>query len=122
MNDWVKYLQPTNNAYNCCTFLENIHPSIKVWNNELQQLYNQKKHKWGDLVTFEDIHRILYNRLKVDIKDLKPYDLLIFGISDKRPQHFGLYIGNNQFIHYRKIPKIDDLTEEWRKKLKVIYR
>ena len=122
MTDWVKFLQPSNEVYNCWTFLEKIHPNIKIWNEDLQTLYSLKKHKWGDQINFNCIHNFSGNCAKVDIKNIRSYDLLIFGVNDIRPQHFGLYIDNNQFIHYRKMPRIDELTDEWRKKLKVIYR
>jgi len=120
--DWIKYLKLSPTEYNCWTFIEKIHPDLNKWNSVLQDLYERKKHKWGEDLSFEDINNILSDRQEINILDLQPYDILIFSINDKRPQHFGLYIGNNQFIHHRKNPKIDELNDEWRKRLKSIYR
>lgn len=122
MTDWVNFLRLNPDNYNCWTFLEKVHPGLQVWDGVLQELYDNKKHKWGESLTFDDIRERLSSRKEVSLQDLQPYDILIFGVNDKRPQHFGLYIGKNQFIHHRKLPRIDDLNDEWRKKLKVIYR
>lgn len=124
MTDWVKYLKVNSPDLNCWTFVEHIQTSLKVWNLELQELYSKNKHKWGHHITFDDIERVAKanNGIKVDIKDLQPHDVLVFGVNDTRPLHFGLYIGRNQFIHFKKMPKIDDLDDTWRSKLKIIYR
>lgn len=125
MTDWVKYLDPSFKKYNCWTFVEKIFQDrLQVWDAELSNLFNTAKTKWGQSLSFEDIDKIAKTKLieKVSLLDLKEYDILVFGINIERPIHFGVYIGRNQFIHLKKIPMIDDLNDEWRKKLKVIYR
>jgi O-phosphoseryl-tRNA(Cys) synthetase len=124
MTDWIKFLSLSPKEYNCWTFIEKIQTDVKVWNPELQNLYDTKKHKWGEHITFKDIEKLAENNygIKIELKDLQPHDILMFGVNDVRPLHFGLYIGKNQFIHLRKIPKIDDLDDYWRARLKLIYR
>ena len=53
--------------------------------------------------------------IEVDIKDIKPGDLLFFGKSateDKpeRVTHVGIYIGDNRFIHSSQVVRINSLN------------
>lgn len=59
------------------------------------------------------------NSNKIKIENLKPGDLVFFIISSKGPDHVGIYIGNNNFIHSpsegKKI-RIDSLNNNYWKK------
>lgn len=122
--NWQQHLKLDPKLYNCWTFLEEVDQNFKVWNSRFQHISDTTSHKWGEHVSFQDIEKLAKdnNAIRVEITDLQPRDLLVFGINNVRPTHFGLYIGNNQFIHHRKNPKIDELNDEWRKRLKSIYR
>jgi peptidoglycan endopeptidase LytF len=56
---------------------------------------------------------------KVDRKDLREGDLVFFSSGGKTPNHVGIYIGDNKFLHAaRKAKKvvISDLTKLWYEK------
>lgn len=119
---WTKFLYLDPNLYNCYSFIEEV-LGYKL-PDEFTETYDRLKSKWGTEVSLSNIDTLAKaNGFKtISIKELLPYDILVFGVTDTRPMHFGVYIGNNQFIHLRKRPKIDDFNQEWRDKLHFIYR
>lgn len=125
MNNWVYYLSLNPSEYNCWTFVEKIYQDrLKVWDASLDRVYSASKTRWGDSVSFQDIDKLAFSHgtRPVTLSEIESHDILVFGVKDGRPSHFGVYIGNNQFIHLKKRPKIDELDEAWRSKLKIIYR
>lgn len=82
------------------------------------------KHNWGNSVSYEDIEKFiqLNNAKLVDLSDIDEFDVILFKLRDVRPQHFGVYIGLNRFIHHRKYIKIDELNQDFRDKIKYIIR
>ncbi len=61
------------------------------------------------------------NAKKVTLKELIPGDLVFFAISSKNnPDHVGIYIGNNMFIHAKtegkKIQKASLDNNYWKKR------
>lgn len=122
---WAKYLYLDPNNYNCFSFVE------AVTGYEMTDLtrfanakYDTLKSRWGTDVSFQEIDSLAMSSgfKHVVLVDLQPRDILVFKLVEDRPLHFGVYIGNNQFIHLRKRPKIDDFTQEWRDKVHFIYR
>lgn len=123
--NWAEYLKLDPKQYNCWTFVERVKfGKIDIWTPELEKLSKDKQARWGNYFNFDDIDNLakLNNGIKVKFENIQEKDILVFGLTEKRPLHFGLYIGENQFIHHRRIPKIDLLDDYWRAKLKFIYR
>ena len=123
--DWSKYLYLSHESYNCLTLIEKICEdqgySIKGIEDMAQYHF---KHNWGNSVSYEDIEKFiqLNNAKLVDLSDIDEFDVILFKLRDVRPQHFGVYIGLNRFIHHRKYIKIDELNQDYRDKIKYIIR
>ena len=60
------------------------------------------------------------NAQKITLSKLQPGDLVFFAISSNGPDHVGIYIGNNMFIHApsegKKIQISSFNIDYWRKK------
>ena len=61
---------------------------------------------------------------KVNLTELQEYDVIIFKSGRLIPTHFGLYVGNNRFIHLAegKFSKIDALDQDYREEIASIWR
>ena len=125
--DWTQYLKLPHEEYNCLTFIDKI---CKDQNFVIKGLdimtkyYESHKSSWGNFIKEESIDNFikLNNSTLVTVKDITEFDIILFSIKNVRPQHFGLYIGLNKFIHHRKYFKIDELDSEWRDRIKYIIR
>jgi hypothetical protein len=64
------------------------------------------------------------NAKKVILTDIQEYDVIIFKAGRLVPTHFGMYIGNNKFIHLEegRFSRIDRLTDNWRESIASIWR
>jgi hypothetical protein len=62
----------------------------------------------------------------VDLKDVRPGDLLYFGSSEKHITHTGIYLGDNKFIsattHETPMVRIDDITDPYWARILVAQR
>ena len=123
--DWSKYLYLPHESYNCLTLIEKICEdqgySIKGIEDMAQYHF---KHNWGNSVSYEEIEKFIQlNRARlVDLSDIDEFDIILFKLRDIRPQHFGVYIGLNRFIHHRKYIKIDELNQDFRDRIKYVIR
>mgnify|MGYP003333097000 FL=1 len=123
--DWSKYLYLPHESYNCLTLIEKICEdqgySIKGIEDMAQYHF---KHNWGNSVSYEEIEKFIQlNRARlVDLSDIDEFDIILFKLRDVRPQHFGVYIGLNRFIHHRKYIKIDELNQDFRDRIKYVIR
>lgn len=61
---------------------------------------------------------------KVNLTEMQEYDVIVFKSRRMVPIHFGMYIGNNKFIHLEEghYSKIDSLNDTWRELLGSIWR
>jgi hypothetical protein len=61
---------------------------------------------------------------KVNLTELQEYDVIVFKSKRLLPIHFGMYIGNNRFIHLEegRYSKIDVLNDDWRELVGSIWR
>ena len=82
--------------------------------------------RWRMLISLAEIDDFITNVLgpKIDMSELMVYDVLIFKTKNNRPTHFGLYIGNNQFLHidYGKAAFLSSLGQEQRENFHAAYR
>ena len=123
--DWSKYLYLPHESYNCLTLIEKICEdqgySIKGIEDMAQYHF---KHNWGNSVSYEEIEKFIQlNRARlVDLSDIDEFDIILLKLRDVRPQHFGVYIGLNRFIHHRKYIKIDELNQDFRDRIKYVIR
>lgn len=123
--DWTTYLYLPYESYNCLTLIEKICEDQGYHIQGIEEMAQYHfKHNWGSSVSYKDIDRfITLNQAKlVNLSDIQEFDIILFKLRDIRPQHFGVYIGLNRFIHHRKYIKIDELNQEYRDKIKYIIR
>jgi hypothetical protein len=125
--DWTQYLKLRPEEYNCLTFIDKICKDQNFIISGLDVMsnhYENYKSSWGSFIEEDSINNFikLNNATLIDIKEITEFDIILFNIRNIRPQHFGLYIGLNKFIHHRKYFKIDELDSEWRDRIKYIIR
>lgn len=123
--DWSSYLHLPHEQYNCLTLIEKICLDLghKIQGIEEMTKYHWKP-DWGNSVSYDQIETFIQINCAsvVDILDIEETDIILFKLREVRPQHFGVYIGLNRFIHHRKYIKIDELNQTWRDKIKYIIR
>ena len=81
--------------------------------------------RWMKRVSFDSITDWASKiATKVNLTDTQEYDVILFKSGRLIPTHFGLYIGNNKFIHLEetKYSKIDVLNDTWREQIHSIWR
>lgn len=61
---------------------------------------------------------------KVNLTEIKEYDVILFKSKSLLPVHFGMYVGYNKFIHLEenRYCKIDILNDVWRGMIASIWR
>ena len=108
MNKYYKYLQikHTYGKINCLTLIELIYKEkLKIDMSETWQRAgrhdgtSQVDKKWFLKYTIESVKKELQHWIYVSITDIKEYDIVIFVSKKMRPLHFGMYIGDNKYIH-----------------------
>lgn len=123
--DWTQYLKLPHEEYNCLTLIEKIceDQGFKIQGLE-EMIQYHFKYNWGTFVSYEQIdHFIKINNGKlVTLQEIQEFDIILFNLRETRPQHFGVYVGLNRFIHHRKYFKIDELEDVWRNRIKYIIR
>ncbi len=75
--------------------------------------------KWFIKYGQEDFQNEIKNWIKTELTQAKEFDILVFTNRKDIPRHFGMYIGQNYFIHMsEKMPcSISFLEETYRNKL-----
>jgi hypothetical protein len=126
----LKYLNYLNikhdyERHNCITIISYIykeHLSLNTFDTiwKLTNLSNGKiteGRNWMKRFSLQDIE-IWASTVarKVNLTELQEYDVILFKSSSSLPTHFGLYVGDNKFLHLEegKHSKIDRLDERWR--------
>ena len=123
--DWLPYLKLPYEEYNCLTLIEKICADQNFQIKGLEEITKYYfKQNWGQFVSYEEIDKFitLNNSKTVSLLDIQEFDVILFKLRDVRPQHLGVYVGLNRFIHHRKYIKIDELDHTWREKIKYIIR
>lgn len=108
MRKYIHYLDVAHSwgGINCFTLIEDIYNNFL--NIDLSDIW--KRVGWEDGKTGIDrtwIRKYQYKQLlnemkywdKVEITDLQEFDILVFTSKQNNPIHFGLYVGQNTFLH-----------------------
>jgi hypothetical protein len=80
---------------------------------------------WMRRISLESIETwASLNAKKVILTEIREYDVIIFKAGKLIPTHFGMYVGNNKFIHLEegRFSRIDSLTDNWRESIASIWR
>lgn len=93
-------------------------------------IFKEKKLSWINTIAPDDFLLIGKEFLQkngfneISPKSIKKHDLIVLQVQDFRfPTHFGIYLGNNRFLH-----QLDDISDisiygnYWKKRSKLIYR
>jgi proteasome lid subunit RPN8/RPN11 len=61
---------------------------------------------------------------KVNMRDLKEDDVILFGFNSMEASHMGIYLGNELFLHHprNKRPAIEFLSKSWSTRIKTVLR
>ena len=135
MTDYVKYLGIKHDYQNinCITLIERIYKE-ELNSNIFQNLWEYLKLKdgkpsegrrWKFKVTLEKIEEWAnLNATKVNLTNIKEYDVILFKSKKNRPIHFGMYTKNNNFIHVEEETnsRVSSLNQEWRNQIHIILR
>ena len=119
--------------YNCIHMVEEIykdHLGIDFSNEydklemnpkEIGRVYGRRFHI---RITLDYIKRSLEEHIQVELKDIQEHDMIIFMAKKERLAHFGLYMGNYQYIHLPLdgIVCIDEFNEDVMNRIYKIYR
>jgi hypothetical protein len=134
MMKYLKYL-PLKHSYegiNCISLLEFIYRSEnhdltlfgKIWKDFGLENGKVRNAKWTvDPALLECW--LCQNALKIELTELKEFDLLIFkNLRTGKISHFGMYIGDNRFIHLPEsgYVQIEDYNQKWREVTYGAYR
>ena len=135
MTDYIKYLGIKHNyqSINCITLIEKIYKEElksdvfkSLWTHlNLSEGKPTEGGRWKFKITLEKIQEwIVVNAQEIKITDIQEYDVIIFKSKKNRPIHFGMYIGENKFIHVEEDSSsmISSLNQTWREQLHSIYR
>lgn len=135
MSNYTQYLGIKHDYLNinCITLIERIYKEqlgsdvfSDLWKHlEIKNGKPKEGTRWKFKITFDKILEWTNkNARKVDLRDLKEYDVFIFKSKKNRPLHFGMYIGENKFIHIEEesTSVISLLNQDWRDQIHSIYR
>lgn len=77
-----------------------------------------------------DLMRLCHRREGFDIltdwraPDLRPADLLCVAVGEANPNHFAVFVGDNQIVHhlYGKMSRVEPFRDFWRNKTSFVLR
>jgi len=132
---YTKYLSRKHDysENNCITLINDIYKT-ELQSNIFDTLWDYIKipegkpidgRAWMRRVSLESIETWASTvAKKVNLTELQEYDVIIFKAGRLIPNHFGMYIGNNRFIHLAegKYSKIEALDDTWRGTIASIWR
>jgi len=132
MNKYTKYLTLKHSwsGINCLTLIELIYKEqlnksfFKVWQRaEREDGTTNVARKWFKEYTTQIINEIK-NWNKISLPEITEYDIIVFRSKRGIINHFGMYIGNNQFIHIMDgcYATISELNDEWREQIYSVCR
>lgn len=80
---------------------------------------NKVNNYWYNHYTRDIILEEIKNWFKINLTELKEYDILVFTNRKDQPRHFGMYIANNKFIHLPSdsMCVISELNDKYRERL-----
>ena len=130
-----KYLSKKHDMehYNCIHMIEEIYTDhlgidfskeygkLDMNPNEIGRVYGKRFHI---KITLDYLKRSLEEHIRIQLKDIQEHDIIIFMDRKERLAHFGLYIGNYQYIHLPidGMVTIDEFNQEVMDKIYKIYR
>ncbi len=128
LGKYQEYLHLTHEweGLNCLTLLEHLYKKYLDMDFMDTWIRAGRKNgtsnvtsKWFIQYGKEDFQNEIKNWIKINIKETKEFDILVFTNKRNIPLHFGMYIGQNYFIHMsEKIPcRISVLDSNYREKL-----
>lgn len=134
----MKYLKYLNKKHdyrenNCITLINEIYKN-ELQSNVFDSLWDYIKvpegkplegRAWMRRVSLESLENwASLNAKKVILTEIQEYDVIIFKAGRLVPTHFGMYIGNNKFIHLEegRFSRIDNLNDNWREVIASIWR
>lgn len=132
MQKYTKYLTIKHNwkDNNCATIIRDIykeHLNIDlndIFSKDVSKLVNEADTNWYKNWGKTELHNELKQWTKINLHELREYDILIFISKNSGNMHFGMYLESNTFIHlkegqYVTLGLLDDV---WRKLLYGCYR
>jgi len=99
-------------------FISELDINITKWN----------KNYWlteSDKEANKQLNKILNKNLnKIEIKDIKKHDVIVFEVKKEARRHVGIYLGDDYFIHQcgNTISRRQILDNRWQSKIKELYR
>lgn len=134
-NKYMKYLGLRHDyqSINCITLIEKIYTEelgssifSSLWAHlNLEKGKPKEGKRWKFNISFENILEWTNkNTQQVKLSEIKEYDVILFKSEKGRPIHFGMYVGENNFIHVEEsaVSVISPLNQVWRDKIHSIYR
>ena len=118
---------------NCITLVKSIYEAELNF-YEFDTIFNNigvpkgpptDKKRWVFRITVDQIEgQALKFFKKVNLTDIKEFDLLIFKLNEIRPSHFGVYVTSNKFLHSEegKYSCLSELDDFYRKRLSSVWR
>tara|TARA_B110000503_G_C7118037_1_gene401216 strand:+ start:279 stop:698 length:420 start_codon:yes stop_codon:yes gene_type:complete len=91
---------------------------------DIKSLYAYKDKQWMHNIKKSEVEACITSiARKIILTDIQEYDVILFR-HKKVLTHFGMYIGQNSFIHVEegRESKIDKLTDKWREEISSIWR
>ena len=135
MTDYTKYLGIKHSYLktNCITLIERIYKeqlNSEIFSNAYKYLNIDKGipkegTRWKFTITFDNIlNWTTLNAKKIELIDIKEYDVILFKSKKNRPIHFGMYTTENRFIHVEEDSHsiLSFLNQTWRDQIHSIYR
>tara|TARA_Y100000034_G_C6899105_1_gene415221 strand:+ start:2299 stop:2715 length:417 start_codon:yes stop_codon:yes gene_type:complete len=133
MEKYLKYLYREHDyqGINCLTLIEQIY--LELLNINFFEMW----HRVGTAGNSEDVssrwkflykHKIieeLTHWKKIELVNIKEYDILVFNSKKKDLiNHFGMYIGENKFIHIseNRYSQLSELNQDYRDVLFGVFR
>lgn len=132
-NKYIKYLiyKHTWNYINCLTLIELIYEEqlgidfSDIWDElEIPDGTTDANINWFKKYHKKFLKLKLLNWTKISLQQLQEYDIILFKNRKGLINHFGMYIGENKFIHVEQdiYTNINELNEHWRDSILAIYR
>lgn len=133
INKYIPYLHLKHNyeGLNCLTIIEKLYKDFlhielnNIWKRTgREDGSTDVNSRWYQKYTMVDVENEVAHWKKVDITDIKEYDVIVFVSKRNRPLHFGMSTGYNNFIHLpeKSTCHISELDMTWRERIYGIYR